>query len=94
MSSPRPLLVGQQIAGVPQHSPKLRDILGATPLSTGGLFLVWALCADSVKLHVLNSVRRCLPMERAPRGYFRLLVEGGANCRYLYELGGNEKNET
>jgi maltooligosyltrehalose trehalohydrolase len=65
------------------------DILGATPLSTGDcLFLVWAPFADSVNLHILNSPGRSLPMEREPKGYFRLHVEGGAGSRYLYDLGG------
>jgi maltooligosyltrehalose trehalohydrolase len=68
----------------------MRDILGATPLSTGDcLFLVWAPYADSVKLHILNSPCRSLPMQREPKGYFRLHVEGGAGCRYLYDLGGS-----
>lgn len=68
----------------------MRDILGATPLSTGDcLFLVWAPYADSVKLHVLNSPCRSLPMEREPKGYFRLRLEGAFGCRYLYDLGGN-----
>jgi maltooligosyltrehalose trehalohydrolase len=69
----------------------MRDILGATPLSTGDcLFLVWAPFADSVKLHILNSPCRSLPMQREPKGYFRLRVEGGGTgCRYLYDLGGN-----
>lgn len=67
----------------------MRDVLGATPLSTGDcLFLVWAPYADSVKLQVLNSPCRSLPMKREPKGYFRLRVEGGAGCRYLYDLGG------
>ena len=67
----------------------MRDIPGATPLSTGDcLFLVWAPYADSVKLHVLNSPCRSLPMERQPKGYFRLRVEGEAGTRYLYDLGG------
>ena len=69
---------------------RTRDILGATPLSTGDcLFLVWAPYADSVNLHLLNSPCRSLSMERAPKGYFRLLVEGSAGARYLYDLGGN-----
>ena len=68
----------------------MRDILGATPLSTGDcLFLVWAPYADAVKLHVLSSPCRSLPMERMPKGYFRLLVEDAAGARYLYDLGGN-----
>ena len=28
-------------------------------------------------------------MERLPRGYFRLVAEDAASCRYLYDLGGN-----
>ena len=68
----------------------MRDILGATPLSTGDcLFLVWAPYADSVKLHILNSPCRSLLMQREAKGYFHLRVEGGAGCRYLYDLGGN-----
>ena len=68
----------------------MRDILGATPLSTGDcLFLVWAPYADSVKLHILNSPCRSILMQRETKGYFRLRVEGGAGCRYLYDLGGN-----
>lgn len=67
-----------------------RDILGATPLSTGEcLFLVWAPFADSVKLQILDSPRRSIPMERLAKGYFRLLMEGRASCWYLYDLGGN-----
>jgi maltooligosyltrehalose trehalohydrolase len=67
-----------------------RDILGANPLSTGEcLFLVWAPFCDSVKLHILNSERRAVPMEHLPNGYFRVLVREAPGCLYLYELGGN-----
>ena len=60
---------------------RLRDILGATPLSTGEcLFLVWAPFADSVKLQILDSPRRSIPMERLAKGYFRLVTEGRATC--------------
>ncbi len=70
----------------------MRDILGATPLSTGEcLFLVWAPYADTVKLQILNSDRRSFPMEPVGRGYFRLLVQGEASLRYLYDLGGDGK---
>src|SRR3984893_7371961 len=66
-----------------------RDILGATPLSTGEcLFLVWAPFADSVKLQILDSPRRSIPMERLAKGYFRVVTEGRASSRYLYDLGG------
>jgi maltooligosyltrehalose trehalohydrolase len=69
-----------------------RDILGATPLSTGECqFLVWAPYADSVNLHILDSPGRSLPMERLPKGYFRVLVDRAACSRYRYDLGGNGK---
>ena len=68
----------------------LGDILGATPLSTGEChFLVWAPHADSVKLRILNTPCRSIPMERLPRGYFKLVIKAQASCRYLYDLGGN-----
>jgi maltooligosyltrehalose trehalohydrolase len=69
---------------------QLRDILGATPLSTGEcLFLVWVPYADCVKLRILNSPCRSIPMESLPKGYFRVQVESRDGCRYLYDLGGN-----
>jgi maltooligosyltrehalose trehalohydrolase len=68
----------------------LGDILGATPLSTGKCqFLVWAPRADSLKLRILNPSCRSIPMNRLPRGYFRLVTEVQAPCRYVYDLGGN-----
>lgn len=68
----------------------VQDILGATQLSTGEcLFLVWAPFADSVKLQILDSPRRSIPMERLARGYFRALMERRNSYRYLYDLGGN-----
>src|ERR1700680_1404240 len=71
----------------------LGDILGAAPLSTGECqFLVWAPHADSVKLRILNPACRSIPMERLPRGYFSLMMEGQTPCRYLYDLGGNGAN--
>jgi maltooligosyltrehalose trehalohydrolase len=67
-----------------------RDILGATPLETGEfVFLVWAPYVDSVKLRILNSPCRSVPMEALSNGYFRLQIEGQESCRYLYDLGGN-----
>jgi maltooligosyltrehalose trehalohydrolase len=69
---------------------QLRDILGATPLSTGEcLFLVWAPYADCVKLRILNSPCRSVPMVSLPNGYFRVLIENRDSLRYLYDLGGN-----
>ena len=69
---------------------RVRDILGATPLSTGEcLFLVWAPYADSVKLRILDAPGRSIPMEQLPKGYFRVAVKGQSWRRYLYELGGN-----
>jgi maltooligosyltrehalose trehalohydrolase len=68
---------------------RVRDILGANPLSTGEcLFLVWAPYADSVKLRILDPPGRSIPMEQLPKGYFRAVVEGRSSWRYLYELGG------
>src|SRR5437868_2243364 len=69
---------------------QLRDILGATPLSTGEcLFLVWAPYADCVKLLILNSPCRSVPIESLPNWYFRALIESQDPLRYLYDLGGN-----
>ena len=69
--------------------PRLRDILGANPLSTGEYhFLVWAPNAESVKLHILTPSRRSFLMQPLPKGYFRVAVEDAASCRYLYGLGG------
>lgn len=68
----------------------MRDILGATPLSTGEcLFLVWAPHADCVKVRILNPHCRSVPMEALPNGYFRLVIQGQDARRYLYDLGGN-----
>src|SRR5690349_2430003 len=73
---------------------RARDILGATPLSTGEcLFLVWAPYADSIKLRILDSPGRSIAMEPLPKGYFRVVAEGRGSWRYLYELGGNGGKE-
>lgn len=68
---------------------QLGDVLGANPLSTGECsFLVWVPRAKSVKLQILSSSRRSIPMQPLPKGYFRASVEDAVSCRYLYDLGG------
>ena len=72
--------------------PGMRDILGATPLSTGEcLFLVWAPHWENVNLRLVNSPQETMPMQGLPRGYFRLLTRCATGCRYLYDLGGDEQ---
>ena len=69
---------------------RLREFLDATSLSTEEcLFLVCSPYVDSVKLRILNSPARSIPMERLPKGYFRLLLWEQVCCRYLYDLGEN-----
>ncbi|WP_429886176.1 malto-oligosyltrehalose trehalohydrolase [Geoalkalibacter halelectricus] len=64
--------------------------LGATCLEGGRCeFLVWAPSCREVSLHQVAPRDRILPMERQPRGYWRLMAEDmPPGARYFYRLDG------
>src|SRR6185437_9530592 len=69
------------------------DILGATPLQSGGCsFLVWAPYNAAAELHILRPKAQVIAMDRAARGYFRAVVDdAGDSCVYLYGLSADKR---
>jgi maltooligosyltrehalose trehalohydrolase len=64
--------------------------LGANVLPEGRCaFEVWAPNVERMDLHLLTPEDREISMERAGRGYWRVVVDGiGPGARYLYRLNG------
>jgi maltooligosyltrehalose trehalohydrolase len=68
--------------------------LGATRLPTHGYrFIVWAPCARSMSVHLVNGADRIMPMRKIETGYFEVEIEGAqSDARYFYLLeGGRER---
>ena len=70
-----------------------RQRLGATYVGSGRChFLVWAPGAERVELQIVSSGDRCVPLERAGRGYHRAVVDNvEPGILYRFRLNGQKE---